>query len=375
MANINKRKLNFAKITKMFFYMFCFVLTIEICARVDDLLTYNAPLLSKYTSFRLRTIDTDGIPVNVPSIRFEKWQNNRFGFRGPDIEEAKPDNIVRIVCMGQSESYGLYENPDMEWPAQLSSMLSGSLFEVINASVVGMGLEKCYAYLDKYVFKFNPDVIILCINPYGYAAVYERSSERNPGPAGAGKNKIVRSSLKLSDIIDNVRVFPKMKQSIKKLLPPSILHSYQLKKSVSELKQAEEKVLKGKKPKDYISETVLNKYREDVERLITQISEKGISVIILSYPALLDKNNINLYPHIHASQRFWLVEYSLNGAIDISTKIDSVMKVIAEEKQLGFVDSRFSPPHDPDHFSDGVHYTNEGARIVAENVARVILKQ
>jgi hypothetical protein len=37
-----------------------FILTIEICARIDDAIRFRAPFWETYTADRLRTIDKDG---------------------------------------------------------------------------------------------------------------------------------------------------------------------------------------------------------------------------------------------------------------------------------------------------------------------------
>jgi len=100
-----------------------FFLAVELSARVDDYINYKAPLLKNYSAELLRTTDAEGIPINVPNIRYEKWYNNSHGFRGAPVATLKPINSKRIACMGTSETYGLYENENMEWPAQLNKML------------------------------------------------------------------------------------------------------------------------------------------------------------------------------------------------------------------------------------------------------------
>ena len=136
-----------------------FLLTIELCARFDDALKYDAPFWKGYTSESLKSSDSEGISRNIPNARFQKWQNNGDGFRGPEITPIKAPGTTRIICLGASESYGLYESPGKEWPAQLRTSLPKK-YEVINVSVVGLGLSSYEAYLKKYVLKLEPDLII-----------------------------------------------------------------------------------------------------------------------------------------------------------------------------------------------------------------------
>src|SRR6266545_3566616 len=137
-------------------------LLLEVAARVDDRVTWGAPLLGPYRPEVLTEVDSGGIPRNVPGARFEKSPGTR-----------------RVFCLGQSESFGLYEPDGAEWPARLGTLLAprGGL-EVVNASVVGLGRRSRSAYLDRYVLPLQPDVVILFVNVL---------SELGPAPpTGAG---------------------------------------------------------------------------------------------------------------------------------------------------------------------------------------------
>src|SRR6266545_832103 len=115
-------------------------LLLEVAARVDDRVTWGAPLLGPYRPEVLTEVDSGGIPRNVPGARFEKWRVNQLGFRGAEVSAEKSPGTRRVVCLGQSESFGLYEPDGAEWPARLGTLLAprGGL-EVVNASVVGLG--------------------------------------------------------------------------------------------------------------------------------------------------------------------------------------------------------------------------------------------
>lgn len=86
-----------------------FLLTIEVCARIDDAVRYGAPLWGPYSADQLRSRDLDGIPHNVPGASFQKWHNDSYGFRGTEIAPKPHRETIRVVCLGASESYGLYE--------------------------------------------------------------------------------------------------------------------------------------------------------------------------------------------------------------------------------------------------------------------------
>src|SRR2546421_1824407 len=119
-----------------------FVAVLEVCIRVEDRIKWNAPLTGLYSPALLTTADSVAW-FNRPGAAFEKWHINRHGFRGPDLPLEKAPGVTRVAVLGSSETFGLYERPEMEYPAQLGRMLDEAHpkgFEVFNAGVAGMSL-------------------------------------------------------------------------------------------------------------------------------------------------------------------------------------------------------------------------------------------
>jgi len=192
-----------------------FLIVLELCTRIDDKIKYDAPLFETYKNSRLRSFDDEGLRYNLPNTRFEKWTNNEYGFRGPAFDLEKPDSITRVVCLGTSETYGSFESPGKEWPAQLSDFLNqNDSFQVINASAVGLGMQRYTEYMEKHVFKFGPDIVILFINPQLEMTELIYHPDGTPivkkNPAKSGNSK----SFGLKDIKENFRIFAKTWQMI-----------------------------------------------------------------------------------------------------------------------------------------------------------------
>jgi len=213
-----KKYIELKGVVRLCFAVFIFIMAMEVCARIDDGIKYDAPILGEYNSSRLRNRDDEGIRRNVPNSRFEKWQINSFGFRGPEIQLSKPQSIKRIACMGQSETFGLYEDPGKEWPVQLAGMLQKrGMYEVINASVVGMSFKHWKRYIEKYVIKFDPDIIILYINATNYALKDVRVPIGTDDQNKKLKNITKKRKQIFRDIEFDIRVFPKIKLTMKKI--------------------------------------------------------------------------------------------------------------------------------------------------------------
>lgn len=94
---------------------------------------------------------------------------NALGFRGPDVSVGKPEGIARIVCLGDSVTFGVIRRgswfvPSLGWPEALAERLEREGFdhvEVINAAVVGYSSAQGLRQLVTRVVDLEPDVLIV----------------------------------------------------------------------------------------------------------------------------------------------------------------------------------------------------------------------
>jgi lysophospholipase L1-like esterase/Flp pilus assembly protein TadD len=94
---------------------------------------------------------------------------NALGTRGPVLSPAGADrpDALRIVCVGDSSTFGLAVGEDETWPAWLQQILAG-LFEgsrrveVLNAGVIGYSTEQNRRQLERDLLPLLPDVVVIC---------------------------------------------------------------------------------------------------------------------------------------------------------------------------------------------------------------------
>ena len=90
---------------------------------------------------------------------------NALGFRGEDFDEAKAPGVLRILCLGDSYTFGDYVNDDETFPAALQAelrrRLPGRKLEVINGGVNGYTITDEAALAREKGFALHPDVIVL----------------------------------------------------------------------------------------------------------------------------------------------------------------------------------------------------------------------
>jgi hypothetical protein len=357
-----------------------FILTIEICARIDDAIRFNAPFWQIYTADRLRIRYKEGLQINIPNARFEKWRHNSLGFRGPEISQRKLPGITRVVCLGASETYGLNESADKEWPAQLSALLPYPKYQVINASVVGLFLCYYKAYLIKYVLPVKPDIVICYVNPFFYASFFESLQKNSATQELSVKRIEKKSNLNFAmKITSNLRFLPKMKLVVKNAMQnsfPELLQLYQIRNSQKQIEVQESKLLMGRIPKDTVSDACIKGYKNELSDLVEFIESRGIKVVLCTYPSLISLENLaTKYPNLYLSARRYCVEYSFKGMVDVLNKLSEVTRTVAFEKGTMFIDCQALIPKTIEYFADNVHYTDNGARLIANGIAPLISYQ
>ena len=90
---------------------------------------------------------------------------NSNGLRGPEIPTEKPANTFRIVCLGDSTTFGWIVKYELTYEQLLQSLLNAKSkrlnFEVINAGVPGYTACQGYNLLDKYFKRWKPDMVTI----------------------------------------------------------------------------------------------------------------------------------------------------------------------------------------------------------------------
>lgn len=87
---------------------------------------------------------------------------NGLGYRGREIEREKPPGVVRILCLGDSGTFGQFVNEDETASAYLEAMLRQEHLpvEVINGGVPGTTIVDQLLFLQRGIV-LRPDIVIL----------------------------------------------------------------------------------------------------------------------------------------------------------------------------------------------------------------------
>jgi len=147
-----------------------FLVAAEAVSRLDDWMFFGISFLANPDRARDLTVrDEKGIHGR-PNGQFRKWQLNAFGFRGPEISERPAPDTLRILILGASETFGLHESENKEYPAQLAEKLRliNPHIEVINAAMAGISVKSMLPYWEKWGSRFQPRLVLIYPSPIFY---------------------------------------------------------------------------------------------------------------------------------------------------------------------------------------------------------------
>jgi lysophospholipase L1-like esterase len=352
-------KTTFYTSAKVFLIGIVCLLVLEVCARLDDWFKWDAPLLGAYSRESLTLLDSKGLR-NRPNSQYEKWRINNFGFRGDDIQKELSEGIVRVMVLGASETFGLYEEPGKEFPAQLQELLNrqkSKHFEVINAAVPGLSPPRILQLYDSWLSEFKPHIVIYYPSLSGYLM-------HNPPAAVHSRGDTVSQPQAIEPRIKN-----KASTAIKRFLP----EAWQTTIKMVLIEQAV-----AEHPPEWVFHVPPPDRAELLERqlaeLVERIRQSG-SLIILATHATAVSNPISederrmligwrkLYPHVAES-----------AFIEMERIGNQIIRQLAGKEALPLVDFDARLPKTRENFADHVHFTTVGAGIVAEILAEIIVK-
>ncbi len=93
-------------------------------------------------------------------------ENNSLGFRGPEVRtDSSAKDGYRVLCIGDSVTFGFNADQDDSYPAQLAGFLSARQpekdIEVINAGVPGWTWLQGVRFLERRGLALEPDLVIM----------------------------------------------------------------------------------------------------------------------------------------------------------------------------------------------------------------------
>jgi lysophospholipase L1-like esterase len=111
--------------------------------------------------------DADTFWSPVPGFEGEFLEKrvtiNALGLRGPELAGRKPAGRRRILCLGDSVTFGYGVSDEDTYAAQLGKLLADRGYEVVNGGVTGYTSHQVLARLEKLLPVVDPDLVTVLI--------------------------------------------------------------------------------------------------------------------------------------------------------------------------------------------------------------------
>ena len=328
------------------------LIVLELCTRFDDLVSFGAPIEQAYSAEDLFIYDSLG-KRGRPNSSYKKWRLNSLGFRGPEVQKDR----FRIICLGESETFGLYEQPGNEYPAQLERDLNRwagrDVFQVIDAAIPGQTLVSTAQRIPELVTQTKPQIAMIYPAPSYYIWLPKLSSGEQLGVVGK------RSKFELR-IADNFR---NLLKEVLSMLPRSVrIASYEI--------QIEREVAALHSPvMNQVPQENVDLFKRDLLALVEALRASGVQPVLVTHATYFGDNRT-------APDRLTLAEWRKiypmlreKGFLDMETRMSAVMRDMAAEQHIPLIDIAKEMPAGPKYFADMVHFTDEGASVMASKLA------
>jgi lysophospholipase L1-like esterase len=318
--------------------------TLELCARIDDWHTHDAPLTGYFDIDTIYEFDELG-RRGKPNARFQKWKLNSLGFRGPDLEPGK----LTVAVLGASETFGLYESEDNEFPRQLERLLQqrlGEAVQVANVSYAGMSVGQALIRLDETLEAVDPKLLIV----YPSVAAYVdpprqwrlgRDVERGP--------------------LARLRIAARVRELLKRLIPAALqtaVRDWQARRAVA--------------PEDTIAripQAHVERFAQELNTLIDRSMARGVDVVLATHATRFgDSVRPEERGHLIDWRKFY-PQLAEAGFLDMENRLNEVIRSTARQRGLILVDAAAKIEPGGQNFVEFVHFTDRGAGRMAEILA------
>jgi hypothetical protein len=324
---------------------------LELCARLDDLLTYGAPVSGVYNADTMYERDAIG-KRGRPHARFRKWHLNSLGFRGPELETGRPT----IVCFGASETFGLYEREGSEYPRRLEQELTERVgtrrFQVLNAAYPGESLRNASLRVPEIVRAAHPVAALVYGVPSQYIWLpYLDVKRQPPGPIEQPRFEI--------------RVEERIRNMLKGILPPRFRNWLREREIRSDPAAAP--------AMDRLPERNIQRYRDDLQAMVVALRSRGVRPILVTHFSAFGENLSEEDRWLLTSWRRFYPMLKEDGFLDMERRANAAMRALAAEQNTPLIDLSRAVPPTSRYFADFGHLTDAGAVIVGKTLADNLL--
>lgn len=334
--------------------LLAFAVGLEVATRTDEWVRWKTPFLARAGALDdLIIVDSTGGRA-VPGEQYRQFAINSLGFRGPEPRAGKP----RVLIIGASETFGLYERTGREYARQLQDSLAatGCDVDVINTALPGFSLPTLTATYLHRLRGLGASLVVVYPTPVQYLD-YETPRWQPPASPRGGTATGFRP-----------RVARRLRDHMKVALP-QFVQTYLRSKEIS---ASRERMTPG-----FVFDTVpperLEAFRRDLRTLIDSVKASGSQLLVATHA--------NAFPPGVAPDSARLISWTkfyprASMAVLPAFERAANILILSEAADAGVASTDVATAlagRDPaTAFADFSHFTEEGSAVMAHVLARDI---
>ena len=332
----------------------------EFTSRLDDDIHLGVPFFASPDNERdLKLREAWGFRGR-PHGLFRKWRLNRFGFRGPEMEQQPQVGTTRVLVLGASETFGLLESQGKEYPAQLRVLLAQhGPYEVINGGVTSLTASAMTPYWQNWAQNFRPQIVLIYPSPIFYLRD-DAPGPLSPPTATEANGPYGRFQFRLFD----------RALSLYRSLPLSIRtlrRQWQLRQHVA-----------GREEAWFFSSVPderLDLYGQDVKSIVDSIRQSG-SVPVLVTHAISAQSPPRAEDQLRLQDmRADFCRPTIEVMAEFEKRANALVRDIARREGVPFIDAAAELGGQSQLYGDLVHFNDAGAARLARLLAEGVLRE
>jgi lysophospholipase L1-like esterase len=344
-------------------FVLAFLFALELSTRVDQAIRFDAPLFGLYT-YDSALFDHDEFGIHGrPHARYEKWTLNGLGLRGPEADATPTAGRTRIVTLGASETFGLFESDGKEWPRVLERELAarGDRVEVLNGALAGMTVGAQLRHFRHRLLPLHPDVVVWVVHHAAFAGLDPAridalaDARPEPAPPPGWKAYFVPRALQ------------KVRETLLPRLPAPIVEAIETTRIRSNVARLRSQMGDRFGSIDTLSTGEIAAFDHFLSTLVRESRAAGARVVVVLPPHRLDEKSLRIqtanFPYV---TKHWLVEAFETFAEHAAEAGRAGDCQVADLREL-FGDDVASM------MTDMVHYTDAGAERIGRAVAPCVV--
>lgn len=308
--------------------------------------------------------------ATLPRVEKPKFQINKQGFRGPEVQVPKPAGVTRIAILGGSGAFDIYAQPGKDWPRLVETKLRAQGFsnvEVMNTATPGDASWEMLNRLYAEVWLYRPDVVLLYstwndVKYFGWLSPERsllRSYKAREGFAASelSGNPFLHYTSGLDRVLCKSQFYVKLRTQY-----------WRWRLGIDPMKDVEGALedKRNSEPKDSYGPWGPEQYELDMRLLVEGVRQIKATPVLLTQAMLVRESNT---PEQKAKIFYKYAGLQHSALVRALSETNAILAKVASATKSPFIDVDGELGGRGEYFTDHAHTTAQGSEAVAETVA------